>query len=121
MMQTGITWRFTVQVKGDTSGRNKEELLEEHLDCVADELMTLEECNEHVHDTSIGAELATGSVEIELMVDGRGPKALQLAESVVRAAIHAAGGHTPWDNSTDTKSPTAEYTSETQKLSYAGC
>jgi hypothetical protein len=118
MTQTGITWRFTVRVGGDSS-TEKETSLEQHLDDLMNELLKLERCNLDIHDPSVGGTLTTGDVEIELTVDVPEDQAVQRTRAIIRTAIHAAGGSTPrWDD--DQHSPTAvEYTPEDTLLEYA--
>ncbi|MEU6490402.1 hypothetical protein ABZ890_08410 [Streptomyces sp. NPDC046984] len=119
MMRTGITWRFTVQVRGATSSDEAAQILDEHIDQVMDELLNLADCRGDVHDPSVGAELATGTVEIELTVDGKGSAALDVAESVVRAAIHAAGGFTPSWGDAPGDEAMADYKPLGAELAYA--
>lgn len=87
-----IAWRFTFDVEsyGGANG------LEEHLEAVMTELQNLE-----VAEPSIDAELATGSVSIELVTAAQDftsvddfSSAVKDALVLVRTAIHAAGGTT---------------------------
>lgn len=74
--------------------------LESHLDQVMDAMLALE--NESLVDSDLSATLATG--EVTLSIIGRSSEedeslafveAITLADSALRSAIHAAGGHTP--------------------------
>ena len=117
MMQTGTTWRFTVHARG--TDQPSERYLEEHLERLQGELMKLEDCNDDVHDSGVGASLASGEVEIELSVDLPLDEAVKRARHIVRTAIHAAGGFTPsWGDSTAPAS-VMEYEPETTELAPA--
>lgn len=119
MTQTGVTWRFTVRVEG-ASGAEAETALEAHIDDLMYELLKLEQVNEDIHDPSVGASLAAGDVEIELTVDLPEDQAVQRTRSIIRTAIHAAGGFTPrWDNADARGATAVEYTPEDAKLAYA--
>ncbi|MFD6416021.1 hypothetical protein [Streptomyces sp. NPDC060194] len=104
MQTTGITWRLTVSAKGAPDTDETRAYLEDHFDEVMEKLVELEECNPNVHDPSLAANLETFpkvQIEVELLVDGVGPAALETGESVLRTAIHAAGGFTKdWDGRT---------------------
>lgn len=119
MTQTGITWRFTVTVRG-ASATETEEILDEHTDAVMDELLKLEQCNPQIHDPSVGAELATSTVDILLLVDAPVDDAVKISRDVVRTAIHAAGGFTPkWDDGAVGPAHAVEYEPETTELTFA--
>lgn len=100
MMQTGITWRLTVSAKGAPDTDKTRTQLEEHFDQVMEELVKLEACNENVHDPALAADLDAFpkvQVEVELLVDGVGPEALETGATILRTAIHSAGGFTTQD------------------------
>jgi hypothetical protein len=64
---------------------------EASLDEVMEELLRL-----GAEDPAIGGALEAGEVEISLTVDAPSPEdAVPVALSTIRAAIHAAEGHTP--------------------------
>lgn len=68
-----------------------DEELEQHLDEVMDQLLSL-----RAQDAAIGATGADGSVQISATVDAPDlSTAIVLGNGLIRAAIHAAGGHTP--------------------------
>jgi hypothetical protein len=117
MTTTGITWRFTVTVRG-ASASEIEDILDAQTDSLMDELLKLEVCNEQIHDPSVGAELATSTVEILLLVDAPVDDAVKISRDVVRTAIHAAGGSTPkWDDGAVVPAHAVEYEPETAELS----
>ena len=117
MMQTGTTWRFTVHMRG--ADRLSEAYLERHLEQLQTELLKLEKCNNDVHDSGVGASLASGEVEIELSVDLPLDEAVKRARHILRTAMHAAGGFTPsWGDST-APADAVEYEPETTELSAA--
>lgn len=101
MMQTSITWRLTVSAEGAPDTDDTRAYLEDHFDRVMEELVKLEACNENVHDPSLAVNLETfpkARIEVELLVDGVGPAALETGGTVLRTAIHSAGGFTKdWD------------------------
>jgi hypothetical protein len=81
-----LTYRCTV------TGPDPQRHLEEHLDCVADELMGLD----GIVDPDLGATLSTGVVTFTLGVDAETMEAaMRLASAAIRTAIHAADGCTP--------------------------
>lgn len=74
--------------------------LESHLDKVMEAMLALE--NDCLVDSDMSATLTTGEVSISIV--GRSSEddesaafveAIALADSAIRSAIHAAGGHTP--------------------------
>jgi len=106
MMQTAITWSLTVSPKEDSQQESEEaarKYIENHLDQVMNELLKLEVCNPDVHDSALSVDLGTfphAKVEVELLVDGVGAEAHTKGQTVLRTAIHSAGGSTPsedWD------------------------
>lgn len=101
MMQTSITWRLTVSAEGAPDTGDTRAYLEEHFDQVMEGLVELEACNDNVHDPSLAVNLETFpkvQIEVELLVDGIGTDALKTGETILRTAIHSAGGFTrDWD------------------------
>ncbi len=87
-----LTYRCVLIGQGEDAGH-----LEEHLDCVADELTKLDS----IIDPDLGATLSTGVVDFALAVDAETQAdALRIAATAVRTAIHAADGCTPgWEAS----------------------
>lgn len=71
--------------------------LEAHFDDVMEELLRLESApGSQVTDGDVSAQLATGEVEISVVVDASDPdEAISVGMGAIRAAIHAANGHTP--------------------------
>jgi hypothetical protein len=100
MIRVKLTKSFTVT--SDTG-------LDAHTDAVMDELMTLEECTEGISDSDMNMSLTNGEVEISVLATADDfDEALKLADSTIRAAIHAAGGNThTWI--TPTLSPTGQH------------
>lgn len=67
----------------------------EQCDRIMNELLDLEAAHE-IADPSIGGAMARGQVEISVMVQADSyVEAVQKAMTVIRSAIHAAGGGTP--------------------------
>jgi hypothetical protein len=118
MRKTGITWHFSIEVQGE-SGPATEARLEQQLTAVMDALLDLEECNPEVHDPSVGASLAEGTAEIELTVDTESSEeAVRISRSIIRTAIHTAGGFTPdWDHAA-ARPHTAQYRAQKTQLDY---
>lgn len=98
--------KYAVTVQGHATvidagpDTDEAQLLEEHLDQVVDELMTLEEGDERLSDADLSASLAVGDVELSIVVEAANTdEANQIGAGTIRCAIHAAGGATPgWDN-----------------------
>ncbi|MER7927050.1 hypothetical protein ABTY96_28490 [Streptomyces sp. NPDC096057] len=101
MMQTSITWRLTVSAEGAPDTDDTRAQLDDHFDQVMEGLVKLEACNDNVHDPSLAVNLEKFpkvQIEVELLVDGIGPAALETGETILRTAIHGAGGFTrDWD------------------------
>lgn len=106
MMQTSITWRLTVSAEGAPDTDETRAYLEGHFDQVMEALVELEACNSNVHDPSLAVDLDTFPkvlIEVELLVDGVGTAALKTGETILRTAIHKAGGFTQdWDGRPET-------------------
>lgn len=82
---TEFAWRFTFDVSYRGTGS-----LEDHLEVVMTELQAL-----GADEPSIDAELATGSVSIELVTAANNfASAISMALVLIRMAVHAAGGAT---------------------------
>lgn len=64
-----------------------------------DALLDLEEADEAIADPDLAANLETGCVNVQMIVDAEDPAAAMVkALSTLRAAIHAIGDATPgWD------------------------
>jgi hypothetical protein len=63
---------------------------------IMDQLLALENAGCGISDAAISLDLATSTVSVELVAQGKDfQEAVTRADSSVRAAIHAAGGHTP--------------------------
>lgn len=98
MMQTTIKWLLTVSAQEAPSEEDGRTRLEQHLDQVMEALIKLDACNLDVHDPALSADFSAFPkvlVEVELVVNGHGPDALGIGGSVLRSAIHTAGGCTP--------------------------
>ncbi len=103
MIQFGVNIQVRLVVAADgvalpaTEARGR---AAEHLDSVMGELLTLERARGDVSDPAISFDAGERSARFELVVAADSPgMAVDVADSVVRAAIHAAGGFTPgWDH-----------------------
>lgn len=68
--------------------------LDQHTDLVMEELLKLE--SETITDADVSAELTNGIVSVSLTASADDyDSAAAIADSCIRSAIHAAGGHTP--------------------------
>jgi len=86
-----MTTRYLLELSFIVSNYGATEDLEAHLDCVAESLAELH----GVVDPDVGANLAEGIVTFTMRVDAEAqPEALQVAQGVIRTAIHAADGCT---------------------------
>lgn len=80
----------TFQVSGHESVAE----LDEHTDLVMEELLKLE--SDVISDSDVSAELANGVVSVSIAASADDyDAACAIADSCIRAAIHAAGGSTP--------------------------
>jgi hypothetical protein len=71
--------------------KDRNRLLEAHLDDVMVELMALKDAI----DPSVSVTFSSGEVEISLTVKARSEKkAVEKADALIRTAVHAAGGFT---------------------------
>ena len=86
-----MTNRYYLELSFVVSNYGTTENLETHLDCVADFLAELD----GVVDPDMGANLAEAIVTFTMSVDAEAqPQALMVAQTGIRAAIHAADGCT---------------------------
>lgn len=101
MIAIKLTKYFTVTTTGSD--------LDAHSDVVMDELLALEECTKNISNADVSAALTEGTIEISVTATGEDfDNAVALADSTIRAAIHASGGHTPeWV--IPTLSPTSQH------------
>lgn len=85
--------------------------LHEHVDTVAEQMASTEQCNSNLLDFSIGADAETGEVEIEVTVQAESVEdALATGISWIRSAIHAAGAGTPgWEDGAAAAARLVEY------------
>lgn len=76
--------------------------LDAHTDSVMDELVALED--EYIRDADVSVSFEAGEVEISIVAIAEDfDTAAAKADSTIRTAIHAAGGHTPhWSGVTFT-------------------
>ncbi len=88
--------RIEATEDGGSSAVNASSVIESHLDDVMDQLMELE-----AGDPSI--ELNGNRVEFSILLEAKNPlEGVQTASTVLRTAIHAAGGGTPdWPEPTN--------------------
>ena len=75
---------------------------EPRLDPLMDALLDLEEADKAITDPDLAADLSTGRVDVQMIVDADDPAtAMVKALATVRAAIHAIGDATPgWETAT---------------------
>lgn len=75
---------------------------EPRLDPLMEALLALEEADEAIADPDLAADLGTGHVDVQMVVDADDPAvAMVKALATLRAAIHAIGDATPgWETST---------------------
>ena len=86
-----MTTRYHLELSFIVSNYGNIEALEAHLDCVADSLAEMQ----GVLDPDLGATLADAMLTFTMSVEAEtGPEALQVAQGVIRTAIHAAEGCT---------------------------
>lgn len=92
-MTTMISHTMLFQVEGNDD-------LDEHTDLVADHLVDLEESHPCLLDSTVTTDLTAFTVEITVTVESdEYSKAIEVAESCIRAAIHGAGGNTStWES-----------------------
>lgn len=71
------------------------------LDPLMDALLILEEADEAIADPELAADVGTGWVDVEMLVDADDPAAAMVkALAILRAAIHAIGDTSPgWETS----------------------
>jgi phosphatidylserine/phosphatidylglycerophosphate/cardiolipin synthase-like enzyme len=69
------------------------------LDSLMDALLDLEAADSAIEDPDLAADVSTGQVEVQFMVDAADPAAAMVkALSALRAAIHAIGDAAPgWE------------------------
>ena len=72
------------------------------LDPLMEALLDLEEADAAITDPDLAADMTTGCVDVQMIVDADDPAAAMVkALATLRAAIHAIGGATPgWETST---------------------
>lgn len=75
---------------------------EPRLDPLMEALLDLEEADEAITDPDLAADLSTGRVDVQMIVEADDPAAAMVkALATLRAAIHAIGDATPgWETST---------------------
>lgn len=109
-MWYGIRWRFQVTVTG-VGDEARAEALELHLGHVMEEFARLDACNEDMSDPTIGADVSTGQVDVQLEIEAVSPSsAVDSALALLRTAVHAAGGFTgSWDANLHEREGAVEY------------
>jgi hypothetical protein len=114
--------RFAVSVQGRAEvtdlepGADETALLEQHFEEVMEQLVGLEEGDERITDSDLSARLATGEVEISVVVEAENTdEAGTIGNSAIRCAVHAAGGHTPGWEEISTATWELEVEESTQK------
>jgi len=72
---------------------------EKRLEPLMDALLDLEEADASIQDPDIAADVSTGHVDVQMIVDADDPaSAMVKAFATLRAAIHAIGDATPgWE------------------------
>lgn len=96
MMHVKLTRSFKLTVHGESSGDEaaEAEALDLHSDEVMNELLALEA--DDLHDSDVSISLVKKEIEISVVAGADDyDEAMLKADSAIRAAIHAAGGHTP--------------------------
>lgn len=70
------------------------------VDDVVAHLIDLEDCTPELLDSTVGMDMNAQTIEVEVTIEAAtAGAALDLAVSVLRSAIHAAGGSTPgWED-----------------------
>lgn len=88
MIAVHLTREFLVHGEDD---------LEAHTDRVMEELLKLESAT--IRDADVSGSVLDGEVQISVYAIGESfDTAADIADSAIRSAIHAAGGHTPnWE------------------------
>ena len=70
--------------------------LEVAADKLMEQLLALENAGCGIHSSAVSADLGASQLEVEVSIDADSKKiALSVAQSCIRAAIHATGGATP--------------------------
>lgn len=101
-MRYRVAFCGTATVRDLPHGLDEAEVLGEHFSEVMDHLVDLEEDNPVLHDADLSAQLATGEVQISIVVDNDVfEDAAKLGISTIRCAVHSAGGYTPGWEDTD--------------------
>lgn len=100
-----IEWAFSVT----TGAQISDDQLVQHVGEVMDELLSLEDAGSPIGDAALSLDTAERTVLVELAATGPTyPDAAASGLSAIRAAIHAAGGHTPeWPSLADILEPGA--------------
>lgn len=90
----------TATVEDLSPGLDKAEELSRHLNEVMDHLAELEDGDPTLYDADLSARLASGDVEISIIVDeDLIDEAAKKGIAAIRCAVHAAGGYTEaWDD-----------------------
>ena len=75
---------------------------EERIDPLLEALLDLEAVDDAITDPDLAADLSTGCVDVQMIVDAEDPaEAMVKALATLRAAIHAIGDATPgWETTT---------------------
>ena len=75
------------------------EAVTERLDPLMEALLSLEAADSALEDPDLAADLSTGAVEVQMVVEATDPaEAMVKALATLRAAIHSIGDATPgWD------------------------
>ncbi|WP_415950022.1 helix-turn-helix domain-containing protein [Streptomyces sp. KLOTTS4A1] len=109
-LRTQVTWRLKLTNHGDGSAQENADAMNAHLASVQEQLAALRECNPAIGSGHIEANLDTNKVTVQLTVYGDRDDAVSLSRTVIRTAIHAAGGFTPeWDEDRPATDSLAEY------------
>lgn len=98
-----IEWTFSVASGTQVS----DDVLVKHVGEVMAELISLEEAGSQISDAALSLDTAERTVLVELTATGPTyPDAAAVGLSAIRAAIHAAGGHTgSWPSLADILEP----------------
>ncbi|WFE26212.1 hypothetical protein O7623_23100 [Solwaraspora sp. WMMD791] len=114
MIQVHIARQFDVRT-ADGRRLNADELHAEG-ERLMQALLDLEQCNDDFCDSVTATDADMGTVLVELLIsDETETGAFDKSRTIVRTAIHAIGGHTPWDVSAESG---ADYRPRDVQLEY---
>ncbi|MEU8260053.1 hypothetical protein AB0C02_05460 [Micromonospora sp. NPDC048999] len=114
MIQAQISRHFDVR-SADGQPLDAEDLHAEGERLMA-ALLDLEACNNDVSDAATASDALAGTVLVELLITAESEAAaVEKSRMIVRTAIHAIGGATPWEAAVDDG---ADYRPRNMQLEY---